>query len=155
MSFQIFLCPSLLISWLFVLTGLTGLSGFFLSLSPFRRETATTLLSRLFSDSVLLTFGMLKGDIFPRRGIKVFAFFPERQKTLNIPGPELAYEAYPCKSCLRFSKKAPMRFGNLAPGQACKSCLTEGMCLHRITYVVMYILMVRRLLLSGEGPESG
>jgi hypothetical protein len=38
----------------------------------------------MFSDSVLLTSAILKDDLFPRRGIKVFAFLPERQKILLL-----------------------------------------------------------------------
>ena len=76
-----------------------------------------------------LTFTMLWNGACLGEGSRFLPFIRKGKKNFIIPGPDLAYEVYPRKPCLRFIKKAPMKFGNLAPGPACKSCLTKGICI--------------------------
>jgi hypothetical protein len=59
----------------------------------------------------------------------------ERQKIFIIPGPDLAYRVCSCKPCLRSIKTASVNFDNLAPGPACKSCLTKGICIDPALFV--------------------
>jgi hypothetical protein len=61
----------------------------------------------------------------PLRAVGPLGRGPERKQILIIPGPGLAYEVCPSKSCSRSIKTAPLKFGNLAPGPACKSRLRK------------------------------
>jgi hypothetical protein len=64
--------------------------------------------------SILLPhFPHVSGQLFPRRGIKGFAFLPERQKISLL---SLAQTAFSNETAYSSA---------VAPGQACKSCLTK------------------------------